>query len=73
MTGCPFITGTPTGRAFVRKMKGGGKNELKQMLKYGAYNFRISNGPFPTVPLCLSMNSEKNHIFFVYEPMSTYP
>lgn len=33
------------------------------MLKCGAYNFRISNGPFPTVPLCLRMNSKKNHMF----------
>jgi hypothetical protein len=28
-------------------MKGEGKNELKQMLKCGAYNFRISNGTLP--------------------------
>ena len=53
-------------------VKGGGKNELKQMLKCGAYNFRISNGPFPTVPLCLRMNSEKNHMFFVCGPACTY-
>ena len=42
------------------------------MLKCGAYNFRISNGPFPTVPLCLRMNSKKNHMFFVCGPACTY-